>query len=64
MRREAISTCGSTEERQGGALGGLYEDLSEAFHVDLDLLTTGSLDEDFLQKIREEVVLLYDQQGM
>lgn len=48
---------------RGVALGGLYEDLSEAFHVDLDLLTTGSLDEDFLQKIREEV-LLYDQQGM
>ena len=49
---------------KGFALGGLYEDLSEAFHVDLDLLTTGSLDEDFLQKIRQEEVLLYDQQGM
>jgi predicted nucleotidyltransferase len=42
----------------------LYEDLSEAFHVNLDLLTTGSLDEDVLQKIRQEEVLLYDQQGM
>ena len=49
---------------KGFALGGLYEYLSEAFHVDLDLLTTGSLDEDFLQKIRQEEVLLYDQQGM
>ncbi|MEY8313400.1 nucleotidyltransferase domain-containing protein [Oscillospiraceae bacterium 42-9] len=49
---------------KGFALGGLYEDLSEAFHVDLDLLTTGSLDEDFLQKIRSDEVLLYDQQGM
>ena len=49
---------------KGFALGGLYEDLSEAFHVDLDLLTTGSLDEDFLQKIRQEEVLIYDQQGM
>ena len=49
---------------KGFALGGLYEDLSEAFHVELDLLTTGSLDEDFLQKIRQEEVLIYDQQGM
>ncbi len=49
---------------RGFALGGLYEDLSEAFHVELDLLTTGSLDEDFLQKIRQEEVLIYDQQGM
>ena len=49
---------------KGFALGGLYEDLSEAFHVDLDLLTTGSLDEDFLQRIRREEVLLYDRQGM
>lgn len=49
---------------RGFALGGLYEDLSEAFHVNLDLLTTGSLDEDVLRKIRQEEVLLYDQQGM
>ncbi|WP_257789530.1 hypothetical protein [Acutalibacter muris] len=42
----------------------MYEDLSEAFHVNLDLLTTGSLDEDVLQKTRQEEVLLYDQQGM
>ena len=49
---------------RGFSLGGLYEDLSEAFHVELDLLTTGSLDEDFLQKIRQEEVLIYDQQGM
>lgn len=49
---------------KGFAIGGLYEDLSEAFQTDLDLLTTGSLDEDFLQKIRPEEVLLYDWQGI
>ncbi len=49
---------------RGFALGGLYEDLSEAFQTGLDMLTTGSLDEDFLQRIRREEVLLYDRQGM
>lgn len=49
---------------KGFAIGGLYEDLSEAFQMKLDLLTTGSLDEDFLQKIGPEEVLLYDQQGI
>ena len=49
---------------KGFAIGGLYEELSEAFQTELDLLTTGSLDEDFLQKIEPEEVLLYDQQGI
>lgn len=48
----------------GFAIGGLYEDLAEALQTDLDLLTTGSLEEDFLQRIQPEEVLLYDQQGM
>lgn len=49
---------------KGFALGGLYEDLTEALQTDLDLLTTGSLEEDFLKRIRPEEVLLYDRQGM
>lgn len=49
---------------KGFALGGLYEDLAEALHSDLDLLTTGSLDEDFLQRIKPEEVLLYEQPGI
>ena len=44
------------------ALGGLYEELSEALQTDLDLLTTGSLDEKFLRRIQPEEVLLYEQQ--
>ncbi len=49
---------------KGFAFGGLYEDLAEALQTDLDLLTTGSLEEDFLQRIKPEEVLLYDQQGI
>lgn len=45
------------------ALGGLYEDLSEALDTELDLLTTGSLEDDFLARIQPEEVLLYEQQG-
>ena len=49
---------------KGFALGGLYEDLTEALQSDLDLLTTGSLEEDFLQRIKPEEVLLYEQPGI
>lgn len=45
----------------GFALGGLYLDLAEALKTDLDLLTTGSLEEDFLRRIEPEEVLLYEQ---
>lgn len=48
----------------GFALGGLYVDLSEALQTDLDLLTTGSLDEKFLRRIQPEEVLLYEQPGV
>ena len=42
------------------ALGGLYNDLSANFDKDLDLLTTGSLDEDFLRGISDEEILVYE----
>ena len=42
------------------ALGALYSDLEESLNKDLDLLTTGSLDEAFLHSISGEEVLLYD----
>lgn len=41
------------------ALGGFYNELSEALGVEIDILTTGSLDETFLDEIKEEEVLLY-----
>lgn len=49
---------------RGFALGGLYVDLAEALGTDLDLLTTGSLDEKFLRRIQPEEVLLYEQPGI
>ena len=44
------------------ALGALYEDLTEGLGKELDLLTTGSLDEQFLQHIAGEEVLIYGPQ--
>lgn len=44
------------------ALGGLYADLEDAFEKHLDLLTTGSLDRDFLSRIAKEEVLIYGNQ--
>ena len=41
------------------ALGGMYSDLQEKFDKKLDLLTTASLDKDFLQKISGEEILVY-----
>lgn len=49
---------------RGFALGGLYLDLAEALGTDLDLLTTGSLEEKFLRRIQPEEVLLYEQPGI
>lgn len=40
------------------ALGALYEDLSDSLGKKLDLLTTGSLDHQFLQHIASEEVLI------
>ncbi len=41
------------------ALCGLYTELEKALKIKVDVLTTGSLDEDFLNKIKDEEVLLY-----
>ena len=41
------------------ALGALYLDLEGALGKHLDLLTTGSLEQEFLQSIAEDEVLLY-----
>ena len=41
------------------ALGALYADLEEGLGKKLDLLTTGSLDQKFLQHIAKEEVLIY-----
>lgn len=41
------------------ALCGFYTDLSEALDRKIDVLTTGSLEDSFLQKIKKDEVLLY-----
>lgn len=40
-------------------LGGLYSDLEEKFDKKLDLLTTGSLEQKFLDRIASEEILIY-----
>lgn len=42
------------------ALCGLYTEIEEALQTRVDLLTTGSLEDEFLNKIRDEEVLLYE----
>ena len=41
------------------ALGALYADLEDGLGEKLDLLTTGSLEQRFLQSIAKEEVLIY-----
>ena len=41
------------------ALGALYADLEDGLGKKIDLLTTGSLDQKFLQHISKEEVLIY-----
>ena len=41
------------------ALGGFYAEISEALQKDVDVVTTGSLDQEFLDEIKEDEVLLY-----
>ena len=41
------------------ALGTLYADLEDGLGKRLDLLTTGSLDQEFLQRIAQEEILIY-----
>ena len=40
-------------------LGGLYSDLEETFDKKLDLLTTNSLEQKFLDRISNEEILVY-----
>jgi len=41
------------------ALCGLYTEIEEALKMKIDLLTTGSLEDDFLHRIQDEEVLIY-----
>ena len=41
------------------ALCGLYTEIEEALQMKVDVLTTGSLDEEFLLRIQKEEMLLY-----
>ena len=41
------------------ALCGFYTEVEEALQMKVDLITTGSLEDDFLRKIEKEEVLLY-----
>ena len=41
------------------ALCGFYSDISEALERNVDVLTTGSLEDVFLEKIQKEEVMLY-----
>lgn len=41
------------------ALCGLYTEIEEALQMKVDIMTTGSLEDDFLRKIQKEEVLLY-----
>jgi predicted nucleotidyltransferase len=41
------------------ALAAFYDELQEKVTVGLDVLTTGALDDEFLDRIKEEEVVLY-----
>ena len=48
---------------KGWALGGLLMDLEASLNKKVDLLTTGSLDNTFLDAIKNEEVLLYERKS-
>ena len=48
---------------KGWALGGLLMDLEASLNKKVDLLTTGSLDNTFLDAIKKEEVLLYERKS-
>ncbi|MCM1233251.1 MAG: nucleotidyltransferase domain-containing protein [Ruminococcus flavefaciens] len=48
---------------RGWALGGLLIDLEISLQKKVDLLTTGSLQRDFLDSIKNEEVLLYERKS-
>ena len=41
-------------------LAGFYSELEEKFSVPIDVLTTGALDDEFLARIKESEVILYE----
>lgn len=41
------------------ALCGFYTELTEALKIKVDVLTTGSLDDEFLEEIKKDEVILY-----
>lgn len=41
------------------ALCGFYTELTEALKIKVDVLTTGSLDDEFLEEIKNDEVILY-----
>ncbi len=43
------------------ALCGLYTEIKDSLDIDVDILTTGSLEDSFLKSIRDEEILLYEQ---
>ena len=45
---------------RGIQIGGLLEDLKDAFGKNVDLIPTSSLDKEFLENISKEEVLIYD----
>lgn len=42
------------------ALCGFYSDVENALQKNVDILTTGSLEQDFLQSIKKDEVLIYE----
>lgn len=44
----------------GWAIGGLYVDLCDALGKELDMVTTGSPDVAFLDRIKQDEVMLYE----
>ena len=48
---------------KGWAIGGLLMDLEASLNKKVDLLTTGSLDNTFLDAIKNEEVLLYERKS-
>lgn len=44
-------------------LGGIQTELSEAFHKKVDLLTDGSLEPEFRDRIQADEVMIYDKQS-
>lgn len=47
--------------RSGFVLGGLYADLQDGLQKNLDMVTVQGADADFLSRIRQDEVLIYEQ---